>query len=142
MIIREKVITENRLPALDEYGSALPAMTVAAHVTHWGNRPMHFACSVAMSGRFGMDLDLAKLPADLQPTPDDKAEKLKRVNAWLVAHVVGQKVVTPATIYTWGEGEKDDELVAVAADKSQLWSAQVLVNYGATCSIARIGSLP
>ena len=42
-------------------------MSIAAHVTHWGNRPMHFACSVAMSGRFGMDLDLVKL------SPDDQA---------------------------------------------------------------------
>src|SRR5262249_49553562 len=37
------------------------------HVTHSGNRPMHFACSVAMSARLGMDLDLAKL------SPQDKA---------------------------------------------------------------------
>jgi alpha-galactosidase len=38
-------------------------MALASHVTRWGNRPMHFACSVAMSARFGMDLDLTKLPA-------------------------------------------------------------------------------
>ena len=38
-------------------------MAIASHVTHWGNRPMHFACSVAMSARFGMDLDLTKLSA-------------------------------------------------------------------------------
>jgi len=38
-------------------------MGIASHVTHWGNRPIHFACSVAMSARFGMDLDLTKLPA-------------------------------------------------------------------------------
>jgi hypothetical protein len=45
------------------YSYFFPAMTLAAHVTHWGDRPMHFACAVAMSARFGMDLDLAKLPA-------------------------------------------------------------------------------
>jgi alpha-galactosidase len=39
-------------------------MTLSSHVTHWGKRPMHFACSVAMSGRFGMDLDLAKLSSE------------------------------------------------------------------------------
>ncbi len=44
-----------------------PAMALCSHVTHWGRRPMHFACCVAMSARFGMDLDLAKLP------PEDKA---------------------------------------------------------------------
>ena len=47
-----------------DYSYFFPAMTIAAHVTHSGNRPMHFACSVAMSARFGMDLDLAKLPAE------------------------------------------------------------------------------
>ena len=44
------------------YSYFFPAMAIAGHVTHSGNRPMHFACSVAMSVRFGMDLDLTKLP--------------------------------------------------------------------------------
>lgn len=46
-----------------DYSYFFPMMAMASHVTHWGNRPMHFACSVAMSARFGMDLDLTKLPA-------------------------------------------------------------------------------
>ncbi len=46
-----------------DYSYFFPALTLSSHVTHWGNRPMHFACTVAMSARFGMDLDLAKLPA-------------------------------------------------------------------------------
>jgi alpha-galactosidase len=46
-----------------DYSYFFPAMALASHVTHWGNRPMHFACCVAMSARFGMDLDLTKLPA-------------------------------------------------------------------------------
>ena len=50
-----------------DYSYFFPCMALAGHVTHWGNRPMHFACAVAMSVRFGMDLDLAKLP------PQDKA---------------------------------------------------------------------
>ncbi len=50
-----------------DYSYFFPAMTLSSHVTHWGRRPMHFACAVAMSARFGMDLDLAKL------TPDEKA---------------------------------------------------------------------
>ena len=49
-----------------DYSYFFPAMAMCSHVTHWGNRPMHFACSVAMSGRFGMDLDLAKLSAQDQ----------------------------------------------------------------------------
>jgi alpha-galactosidase len=47
-----------------DYSYFFPSMTLASHVTHWGRRPMHFACAVAMSARFGMDLDLAKLPAE------------------------------------------------------------------------------
>lgn len=47
-----------------DYSYFFPGMTLSSHVTHWGKRPMHFACAVAMSARFGMDLDLAKLPAE------------------------------------------------------------------------------
>lgn len=39
----------------------LPASVLAAHVTHWGQRPVPFACAVALSGRFGFDLDLDAL---------------------------------------------------------------------------------
>jgi len=52
-----------RVPMQWDYSYFFPVMALASHVTHWGNRPMHFACSVAMSARFGMDLDLTKLPA-------------------------------------------------------------------------------
>jgi alpha-galactosidase len=52
-----------RVPMQWNYSYFFPPMATASHVTHWGNRPMHFACSVAMSARFGMDLDLTKLPA-------------------------------------------------------------------------------
>jgi alpha-galactosidase len=38
-----------------------PAATMAAHVTRWGDRPMAFACAVALSGRFGIDVDLEAL---------------------------------------------------------------------------------
>ncbi len=50
-----------------DYSYFFPVMAMASHVTHWGHRPMHFACCVAMSARFGMDLDLVKL------SPEDKA---------------------------------------------------------------------
>ena len=36
----------------------LPAAVLAAHVTRWGSRPLGFGCAVALSGRFGFDLDL------------------------------------------------------------------------------------
>lgn len=35
----------------------LPASVMASHVTRWGERPLAFACAVALSGRFGFDLD-------------------------------------------------------------------------------------
>jgi alpha-galactosidase len=47
-----------------DYSYFFPPMAICNHVTHTGQRPMHFACCVAMSARFGMDLDLAKLSAE------------------------------------------------------------------------------
>ncbi len=41
-----------------------PPAAMAAHVTRWGGRPMGFACAVALSGRFGFDLDLGSLSDD------------------------------------------------------------------------------
>lgn len=41
-----------------------PAAAMAAHVTRWGDRPLDFACAVALSGRFGIDLDLRALTDD------------------------------------------------------------------------------
>src|SRR5690606_25863653 len=34
----------------------------------WGERPMPFACAVALSGRFGFDLDLAGLSTEERST--------------------------------------------------------------------------
>jgi len=56
-----------RVPMQWDYSYFFPVMSIASHVTHWGDRPMHFACCVAMSARFGMDLDVTKL------SPEDKA---------------------------------------------------------------------
>lgn len=53
-----------RVPMQWNYSYFFPAIAMASHVTHMGNRPMHFSCSVAMSGRFGMDLDVANLTAE------------------------------------------------------------------------------
>ncbi len=35
----------------------LPVAALAAHVTRWGMRPISFACAVAMSARFGFDVN-------------------------------------------------------------------------------------
>lgn len=42
----------------------LPVAALAAHVTRWGQRPVAFACAVAMSARFGFDLDRDVLDDD------------------------------------------------------------------------------
>jgi alpha-galactosidase len=47
-----------------DYSYFFPSMAVASRVTHLGRRPMHFTCAVAMTARFGMDLDLVKLSAE------------------------------------------------------------------------------
>jgi alpha-galactosidase len=53
-----------RVPMQWDYSYFFPPMAIASHVTRSGDRPLHFACSVAMSARFGMDLDLNKLSAE------------------------------------------------------------------------------
>jgi len=50
-----------------DYSYFFPAISITSHVTRQEDRPAHFACCVAMSGCFGLDLDLAKL------SPEDKA---------------------------------------------------------------------
>jgi alpha-galactosidase len=56
-----------RVPMQWDYSYFFPPMAIASHVTHWGNRPMHFAC---------MDLDLNKLSAA------DKAICAGAINAY------------------------------------------------------------
>jgi alpha-galactosidase len=65
-----------RVPMQWDYSYFFPSMAIASHVTHWGKRPMHFACSVAMSARFGMDLDLTKL------STEDKAACAGAIDAY------------------------------------------------------------
>ena len=73
-----------RVPMQWDYSYFFPPMALASHVTHWGNRPIHFACSVAMSARFGMDLDLTKLSAA------DKAICAGAISAYLKIRDVTQ----------------------------------------------------
>ncbi|MEY2429039.1 MAG: alpha-galactosidase [Verrucomicrobiota bacterium] len=65
-----------RVPMQWDYSWFFPAMAIVSHVTHSGERPLHFACAVAMSARFGMDLDLARL------SPEDKAICAGAVSAY------------------------------------------------------------
>lgn len=43
------------------FSHIFPANTISAHVTRMGNRPLKFTIDVALSGAYGVDLDLAKL---------------------------------------------------------------------------------
>jgi alpha-galactosidase len=65
-----------RVPMQWDYSYFFPPVAMASHVTHMGNRPMHFACSVAMSARFGMDLDLNRL------SPEDRAVCAGAISAY------------------------------------------------------------
>jgi len=55
-------------------GHFFPPAAMAAHVTRWGGRPLELGCAVALSGRFGIDLDLEALTGD-------EAEILRRAVA-------------------------------------------------------------
>jgi alpha-galactosidase len=65
-----------RLQMQWDYSYFFPMMAMASHVTHRGNYTMHFACSVAISARFGLDMDLLKL------TPEDRAVCAGAINAY------------------------------------------------------------
>jgi alpha-galactosidase len=65
-----------RLSMQWDYSYFFPPMAIVSHVTQRENRPMHFACSVALSARFGMDLDLVKL------SPEEKSICVGAVNAY------------------------------------------------------------
>jgi alpha-galactosidase len=57
------------------YSYFYPSIATAAHVTSWGKRPIKFGFDVAMSGRLGMDMDLAHLkPEELVFTKQAIAE--------------------------------------------------------------------
>lgn len=43
------------------FSHIFPANTISAHVTRMGRRPVKFAIDVALSGAYGVDLDLAKI---------------------------------------------------------------------------------
>lgn len=53
-----------RLPMQWDYSYFFPPMAIVSHVTHSDSLPMHFACAVAMSANFGLDLDLVKLSVE------------------------------------------------------------------------------
>lgn len=71
-----------------------PASVMAAHVTRWGDRPLAFACAVALSGRFGFDLDLAGLTGD-EVAICRRAVALARRTQPVVQRGVVRRLVSP-----------------------------------------------
>ena len=72
----------------------LPASVLAAHVTRWGQRPFAFASAVAMSGRFGFDVDLRGLTDGERVTARAAVEGYRRI-AEVVQHGDLHRLVSP-----------------------------------------------
>lgn len=71
-----------------------PASAMAAHVTRWGERPMAFACAVALWGRFGIDLDLTALSDDDLAVVERAVVVAKRIRD-VVQHGRLHRLVSP-----------------------------------------------
>src|SRR5690606_31329383 len=88
----------------------LPAKVLGAHVTHWGMKPVPFGCAVAMSARFGFDLDLTGLSQEDLEACEQAAERYFRIRE-LVQHGDLHRLVSPhgtdrcALAYRDPEGE-------------------------------------
>ncbi|MGI8710688.1 MAG: alpha-galactosidase, partial [Acidimicrobiales bacterium] len=72
----------------------LPGAVIAAHVTRWGQRPFAFACAVALSGRFGFDVDLRALTDEERATARQAVLAYGRI-AELVQHGELHRLVSP-----------------------------------------------
>lgn len=72
----------------------LPANVLGAHVTRWGAKPVAFGCAVAMSARFGFDLDPRTMTSDERAAAREAVETYQRIR-----HLVQQgdlhRLVTP-----------------------------------------------
>ncbi len=62
-----------------DYSYFFPPIAICSHVTHAGNRPLHFATSVAMSARFGMDIDVTALSAEDRAICRSAIETYKKI---------------------------------------------------------------
>lgn len=72
----------------------LPASVLGAHVTRWGGRPVAFGCAVAMSARFGVDLDLTALSDDEAATVAGAIAAYHRIRE-VVQHGDLHRLVSP-----------------------------------------------
>jgi alpha-galactosidase len=72
----------------------LPASVLGAHVTRWGERPIAFGCAVAMSARFGLDLDLTALTEAEAATAAEAVTAYHRIRD-VVQHGDLHRLVSP-----------------------------------------------
>lgn len=110
----------------------LPASVLGAHVTRWGQRPVAFACAVAMSGRFGFDVDVAALTADERAVAREATARYHRIRD-VVQHGELHRLVSPV--------DTDRAALAfVAPDGSRsVLFAYVLPDAGRSSSAGRSG---
>jgi alpha-galactosidase len=57
----------------------LPANVLGAHVTRWGQQPVELACAVALSARFGFDIDPRTMTDEERATAADAAAVARRI---------------------------------------------------------------
>ena len=72
----------------------LPAQVLGAHVTRWGQKPVPFACAVAMSARFGFDLDPRTMTDDERDACRAASAAYRRIRP-LVQHGDLYRLVSP-----------------------------------------------
>ncbi|MFZ4519323.1 MAG: alpha-galactosidase, partial [Microthrixaceae bacterium] len=94
-----------------------PASATAAHVTRWGERPLPFACAVALSGRFGIDLDLDALADDDLAVLRRAVACARRTQGW-VQHGTLHRLVSPMGDPASGGDRSRAALAFVAPDRS------------------------
>jgi alpha-galactosidase len=90
----------------------LPASVLGAHVTRWGDRPIAFGCAVAMSARFGVDLDLTALTDDEAATVAEAVTAYHRIRD-VVQHGDLHRLVSPVE-----PGSQRAALAHVAGDRA------------------------
>ena len=72
----------------------LPAIVLGAHVTRWGQKPVAFACAVALSARFGFDIDPRTMTDDERATATEAAATARRIRG-LVQFGEHHRLVSP-----------------------------------------------
>ncbi len=116
-----------------------PAAAMAAHVTRWGGRPLEFACAVALSGRFGFDLDLDSL-TDAEAEVCRRAIALARRTQDLVQLGRLERLVSPVE----GSDRSRAALMCVAAgaDRAVVFAYQLEVSASAAPPLHLVGLDP